>query len=241
VGTGDIVFSASTWQQPMPPQPASARREVIAQVVESISALGPNRLSVAIDGRTAAGKTSFGHEIARSMAELGRQALRASLDDFKRPWREAHLYDRTSGEGYYRNAYDYDAVHRLLLDPAGPRGSGLVALCSIDPITQVDHSAAVVPMASDGVLIVDGVFAFRPELDDVWDLKIWLDVDPELSVRRGTRRDADLEGDADAAEALHRNRYLPSEILYLAEVDPIRAADIVIDNRDFDLPRVVRS
>jgi uridine kinase len=238
---GDIVFSSSTWQQPLPPEPTPARREVVAQVVHSIVALGPNRLRVAIDGLTAAGKTSFGHEVARCIAELGRQALRASLDDFKRPWREAHLYDRTSGEGYYRNAFDYDAVHRLLLEPAEPGGSGLVALCSIDPLTQVDHSETVVPMLNDGVLIVDGVFAFRPELDDVWDLKIWLDVDQELSVRRGRRRDAELEGDANAAEDLHRSRYLPSEMLYLEEVDPLRTADIVIDNRDFDRPRVLRA
>lgn len=235
------VFSSSTWQQPMPPQPTPARRAVIALVVESIEALGSGRLRVAIDGLTAAGKTSFGHEVARGIVDLGRQALRASLDDFKRPWREAHLYDRTSGEGYYRNAFDYDAVHRLLLEPAGPQGSGLVALCSIDPITQIDHSAEVVRMSSDGVLIVDGVFAFRPELDDLWDLRIWLDVDPELSVRRGTERDAELEGDADAAEALHRGRYLASEMLYLDEVDPLRAANIVIDNRAFDLPRLLHS
>jgi uridine kinase len=237
--TGDVVFSSSTWQQPVPPQPTSARREVIAHVVELIDALGSSRLRIAIDGLTAAGKTSFGHEIARAIADLGRQVLRASLDDFKRPWREAHLYDRTSGEGYYRNAFDYDAVHRLLLEPAGPQGSGLVALCSIDPLTQIDHSAKVVPVSSDAVLIVDGVFAFRPELDDLWDLRIWLDVDPELSVRRGTQRDVELEGDADAAELLHRSRYLPSELLYLDEVDPLRAADIVIDNRDFDRPRVL--
>jgi len=32
----------------------------------------------------------------------------ASLDDFKHPWRHAreHGYDRVSGEGYYRNAYE---------------------------------------------------------------------------------------------------------------------------------------
>ena len=236
---GDLVFSSSTWQQPMPPQPSPARRDVVAYVVESIDALGSTRLRVAIDGLTAAGKTSFGHEIARGIADLGRQALRASLDDFKRAWRDAHLYDRTSGEGYYRNAFDYDAARRLLLEPVGPQGPGIVALCSIDPITQIDHAAVVVPMSSDGVLIVDGVFAFRPELNELWDLRIWLDVDPELSVRRGTQRDTELEGDADAAEALHRSRYLPAEMIYLDEVDPRRAADIVIDNRDFGLPRVL--
>jgi hypothetical protein len=38
-------------------------------------------------------------------------------------------------------------------------------LCSIDLLTQVDHSAVVTPAASDAVLIVDGVFAFRPEIN----------------------------------------------------------------------------
>ena len=42
----------------------------------------------------------------------GRATMRASMDDFKYPWRHAreHGYDRISGEGYYRNAYDFGAA-----------------------------------------------------------------------------------------------------------------------------------
>lgn len=69
--------------------------------------------------------------------------LRASLDDFKKPWGERHLYDRESGMGYYRNAYDYPTLVRLLLEPAGRDGSGACVLCSIDPLTQIDHSDVV--------------------------------------------------------------------------------------------------
>ena len=113
-----------------------------------------------------------------------------SLDDFKRPWRESHRYDRLSGEGYYRNVFDPEAVHRLLLDPAAPDGDGAVSLCSIDPLTQLDHAATRTTMPMDGVLLVDGVFACRPELDVCWDLRIWVDIAPELSVqsRREPRR-----------------------------------------------------
>jgi uridine kinase len=95
---------------------------------------------VGIDGRTAAGKTTLGHELASLLADAGRVVLRASLDDFKRPWAERHRYDRVSGQGYYRNAFDLDAIRELLLEPADPTGTGRVALCSIDPITQVDYS-----------------------------------------------------------------------------------------------------
>jgi hypothetical protein len=81
--------------------------------------------------------------------------LRATLDDFKNPWKDRHLYDRESGGGYYRNAYDYDAAKRLLLDPCrSPAGSSAV-LCNIDPLAHQDHSSDTTPLASDAVLVVD--------------------------------------------------------------------------------------
>jgi hypothetical protein len=133
---------------------------------------GPGRLRVGIDGLTASGKTSFGHELADLICHAGRPVLRASLDDFKRPWRDRHLYDRESGEGYYRNAFDYEAVRRLLLKPAGVDESGECVLCAIDPLTQEDHTNVVTWTALDAVLIVDGVFAFRPEINQFWDFRL---------------------------------------------------------------------
>jgi uridine kinase len=237
---GRIERSASTWQQPTPPTAGPERAALVDTLVEMIDGLGPRRLRIAIDGRTAAGKTSLGHELAEGLAGHGRTVLRASLDDFKRPWSEGHLYDRLSGEGYYRNAFDFDAMRALLLEPASPSGDGRVALCSIDPLTQIDHSATATTMPGNAVLIVDGVFACRPEIDRCWDLRIWVEIDAELSVRRGTERDAESEGGADAAEALHRERYLAAEELYLEEVDPRSFVEVIVDNTAFARPRFVR-
>ena len=235
-----VEFSVSTWQQPMPPAPSAERALVLDRLVEMIDSLGDHRLRVAIDGLTAAGKTSLGHEFARGLSRRGRPVFRASLDDFKRPWSERHLYDRESGEGYYRNAFDREAACRLLLDPSGPTADGLVALCSIDPITQIDHSAVKSPMPPNGVLIVDGVFAYRPEINGYWDLRIWLEIDSELSVGRGMERDREMEGNAAQAEALHRDRYLVGELLYIDEVDPRSFVEVIVDNTDFDSPRLLR-
>src|SRR5712691_2816276 len=215
-----VEFSVSTWQQPMPPAPGPTRARVLDRLVDMIDSLGSHRLRVAIDGLTAAGKTSLGHELAHGLSRRGRPVLRASLDDFKRPWNERHRYDRESGEGYYRNAFDREAACRLLLNPSDPTADGLVALCSIDPITQIDHSAVKSPTPANGVLIVDGVFAYRPEINAYWDLRIWIEIDAELSVRRGIERDLEIEGGADEAEALHRDRYLVGELLYIDEVNP---------------------
>ncbi len=165
--------------------------------------------------------------------------MRASMDDFKNPWREARElgYDRVSGEGYYRNAYDFASARELLLRPAGPGGSGQVVLCAHDPLTGEDHRGKAVSAAADAVLIVDSVFALRPEYNDMWDYRIWLEVDAAVSLDRGIARDVEMEGHQEAIRA-HRDRYHAAVRIYLTEVDPLALADLVIDNGDFKNPRI---
>ena len=88
---------------------------------------------------------------------------------------------------------------------------------------------------ADAVLTVDSVFAFRPEYDDAWGFRIWLEIDADLSLTRGVHCDGDREG-RDEAVQLHRDRYGTAEAIYIAEVNPRRRADVVIDNSDFDRP-----
>jgi uridine kinase len=88
------------------------------------------------------------------------------------------------------------------------------------------------------VLVVDSVFAMRPEYDDLWDCRVWLDVSPATSLRRGIARDTHREGGVEAATRLRRDRYHAAELIYLAEADPLSRADLVIDNEDVAAPRV---
>ncbi|AEW94256.1 MULTISPECIES: nucleoside/nucleotide kinase family protein [Streptomycetaceae] len=162
---------------------------------------------------------------------------RATLDDFKKPWRDRHLADRVSGEGCYRDAYDHAAVKRLLLDPCRSPEAAWCALCAIDPLTQRDHSSETTPLAPDAVLVVDGVFAFRPGIDAYRDFRIWLRVDAEPPLRRGAERDQDWAGSG--AEAIHRDRYQVAERIYLEEVDPVPMTDVVVDNSVLARPRIV--
>jgi hypothetical protein len=86
-----------------------------------------------------------------------------------------------------------------------------------------------------------GKTSFGHELhDDLWDYRIWLDIDAELALARGISRDREREGGEDAAARLHRDRYHAAEEIYLAEVQPQDLADIVIDNRVFENPRIMR-
>ncbi len=238
---GAAFESISTWRQSLPAPTSVQRTRLVEKVADRVVLVSPGRLRVIVDGYTASGKTSFGHELAAAIRNLGRATLRASFDDFKKPWSDAREkgYDRVSGEGYYRNAPDFESARDLLLVPSGPNGHGRVVLCAHDPLTGIDHRGHVVEAPVDGVLIVDSVFGMRPEYDRFWDFRVWLDVPTNLALNRGIDRDAGREG-ADESERLHRDRYHAAELIYIDEVDPRSKADVVIDNADFANPFIVR-
>jgi uridine kinase len=113
-----------------------------------------------------------------------------------------------------------------------------VVLCAHDPLTGEDHRDTKVSAPDGAVLPADSAFAFRPEYNDCWEYRIWLDVDAETALRRGIARDSAMEGTAEATR-LHLDRYHAAETIYLAEVRPQALADLIIDNRDFTRPRIL--
>jgi uridine kinase len=82
-------------------------------------------------------------------------------------------------------------------------------------------------LAARGTLIADGVFLQRPELDDLWDLRIWIDVSFEESLRRAEIRDAHYMEDV---RGRYERRYHPGQRLYLEQIDPRSRADIVVSS-----------
>jgi uridine kinase len=86
--------------------------------------------------------------------------------------------------------------------------------------------------------VVDSVFAFRPEYNDLWDYRIWLEVDAEVSLQRGITRDSNAEA-AEEAMRLHRDRYRAAAEIYIAEVGPLSVADTVVRNDNFASPAVL--
>ena len=115
------------------------------------------------------------------------------------------------------------------------------------PPFRLDGAAHPVPVPldpphtapADAILLADGVFLQRPELDRFWDLRIYLDIGLEESLRRGVDRDRHWMGGAAVAERRYRTKYLPGEQRYLAEVRPHERAQIVVDTTDPARPRII--
>jgi uridine kinase len=196
-------------------------------------------MRIAIDGRTAAGKTTLSDELAARIGNRGRPVIRTSIDGFHRPKVERYAKGRYSAQGYYHDARDLPAVTHLLLIPLGPRGDGTYRTASFDlendrPIEQEPRQAA-----ADAVLIVDGTFLQRPELREHWDLTIFLKTSADTAERRAVGRDAAQFGGVDAAHKLYAERYRGAFDLYEGLCAPEDIADVVLTNDDLDRPEIL--
>lgn len=208
----------------------------VASVIVSVRRDRPTR--VAIDGFDAAGKTTLADQLAPLVAASGREAIRVSLDDFHRPRRVRYRQGANSASGYYDDAFDWAQLRASVLDPLGPEGDRVYRRAAFDLAADRPVAAAPEVAEPDAVLLVDGVFLQRRELDGCWDLAIWVDVSLGESIRRGVERDRALHGSAAEARARYETRYAPGQRLYVADVDPAARADVVFDNTDLSAPVV---
>ena len=211
------------------------RYAVVRELAGRVRALRPGeRVAVAVDGFDGAGKTVLADQLAEVLA-ADHDVLRVSIDGFHRP--EAERKRRGRGaDTFYEDSYDYGAFRRAVVEPFR-RG-----LPVTPAVHDVERDRPVHPdpveVGPDTVLLVDGIFLQRPELDGVWDAVVWVDVPFEVSVPRGNARfggglDPDPEADSNA-------RYVGGQRRYLAEADPRGRATWVLDNTDLDRP-VLRS
>jgi len=195
------------------------------------------RVIVAVDGRDGAGKTTFADGWAEVFAETGAAVFRASIDGFHRPRAERYVRGRTSPEGFYRDSFDYATFRRVLIDPfrdgAQTAATTGFQLAAFDVVRDAPVASQWVTAPRDAVLIVDGIFLHRPELRDLWDWSVWLEVPAEVAFARMALRDG---SDPDPA-APSNARYRDGQDLYFREAEPWAAASVVVDNSDLAHPR----
>jgi uridine kinase len=203
----------------MPRIPRS-RRHTLEAIVERTSPVRGRRI-LAIDGVDGAGKSMFADDLVAVMGDTGLSGYRASMDGFHRPRAERYARGRDSAEGYYRDSYDYSAFRRSLVDPFRMGGSAAFVPAVFDVRRNSWLEPEWLTAPEDAVLVVDGIFLHRPELRELWDESIWLEVEPGIAAARLLERDGPTE---------HGERYREGQQLYLEECDPSALATLVVRN-----------
>ncbi len=184
--------------------------EIIARKVEE------RPLKVGIDGRCAAGKTMQADELGQILGGRGFEVLRSSVDGFHHPrerrYRQGEYSAQGYYQGYYEDAYDYGSVASALQEP----------------------------LSANTILVFEGIFVFRSQINTFWEYRILVDVDAATSLARSLVRDTGLIGPADVVRRKFDQRYEPAWQIYVDQEDPEAVADVVINNREVANPQILK-
>ncbi len=209
------------------------RTRMLDNLTARIAALpADHTLRVGVDGPGASGKTTLANELAASLEAAGKSVVRATIDGFHHPRSHRTRQGADSVEGYYQDSFNHQAARKNVLDPLGPGGDGVFRKAVFDfrVDAAVDEPWQRAP--ADAVLIFDGMFLFRPELNDCWDFRIFVHADFHITLERACLRDRDLFGSDDETRRRYHTRYIPGQQHYIDTVTPHALADVVIHNNE---------
>ena len=204
---------------------APERKDTIAALADEIlHNYGRGRVVVAIDGPDGAGTTDFADDVATALRSAGHSAFRASVTDFQRPRAEREARGAHSGEGYYRDSFDYSVLRRVLVEPFRLGGSAAFVTAAFDATRDAQVEPKWLTGPDDAILLIDGVFLNRPELAGLWNYSVWVDVTHEHVAGPGSSE----------AEVARQNE---AQAIYRKEVGPRTRATAIVDNTDINHPR----
>ena len=185
--------------------------EIFKPLFEAIEAAENNgNLIIAIDGGSAAGKTS----IAEVLKEKYGCTVFHADDFFLRT--EQRTPQRLSEPG---GNMDRERLKAEVLEALKKGEPVCYRPFSCQSMSLMDE----VRVEPNAVVVVEGAYSMHPELEEFYGLKVFLDVDPELQKCRILKRNEGKKAE------MFFSRWIPMEQRYFEELKVKERCDIVIE------------
>src|SRR5687767_1481527 len=123
-----------------------------ALAAEILHNYGRGRVVVAVDGLASSGTSAFADDLAEAIRRSDHTVFRASMRDFRPPLLLNHADVSEAPE----DAYDYQTVRRVLLEPFRDGGTGSFVLAAFDAQRNAQIEQKWMTAKPDSILILDG-------------------------------------------------------------------------------------
>jgi uridine kinase len=177
--------------------------DAVALICDIAARRPDETLWVGVDGRGAAGKSTF----AARLADVSARVRVVHVDDFAGPRVQT---------------WDHARFEREVASPLRAGRSARYQRWDWDH----DEGAEWHVIAPGSVVVVEGVSATRADVSVPWTVRVWVDAPRDVRLRRA------LERDGSAMMARWLEDWMPSEESYIARERPERNADLQIDGTD---------
>ena len=165
---------------------------------------------VGINGIDCSGKTTFAKSVSKYFTHHKIENDHLDIDNFNNPPIESETYKAFVSDSW--DEEDLNKYYELIINYS-------------DAIRAVSESKK-----KYSLVILEGIFIYKPQLVDLFDLKIYLDIDISLGRKRFAERRS-LKQDKRPFE-IYDEIWMLSHIRYESEVHPTRISDLVIDYND---------
>jgi len=170
--------------------------------------------AVGINGIDCSGKTTFAKAMSKYFSYYKIVNNHLDIDTFNNPVIESETYKAFVSDSW--DEEDLNKYYKLIINYS-------------DAIRAVSESKKIYP-----IVILEGIFIYKPQLADLFDLKIYLDIDISLGRKRFAKRRS-LKQDKRPFE-IYDEIWMLSYIRYESEVHPKQISDLVIDYNDESKP-----
>jgi uridine kinase len=169
---------------------------------------------VGINGIDCSGKTTFAKSVSKYFTHHKIENGCLDIDNFNNRAIESETYKAFVSGSW--DEKDLNKYYKLIINYS-------------DAIRAVSEYKKKYPL-----VILEGIFIYKPQLADLFDLKIYLDIDISLGRKRFAERRS-LKQDKRPFE-IYDEIWMLSHIRYESEVHPKRISNLVIDCNDESKP-----
>jgi uridine kinase len=209
-------FSAVSW------------RRVLDAIARKRGAVAPDRaVLVGISGIDASGKGFITQKLADRLRAGGWNVAAISADDWLN-LPDVCINRDNYAEHFYEHAMRFGEMFgRLIIPLKQKREISLTADCADAKATS--YRKQCYKFRNIDVMLLEGIFLFKPEYRDHLDFKIWIECSFETALQRATERSQEGLPPAETLKAF-KTIYFPAQLIHLARDNPREAADHVLTN-----------
>ncbi len=182
---------------------------------------------IGIDGLGGAGKSTISETICNELENSAIHTILLHIDDFIHTKEIRYNSSYPEWQCYYELQwkYDYfiDTVKKL---KHGINNEHEIELYDKDNDSYFTKSYSVKKRT---VIVVEGIFLQREELQGIFDYMIYIDVPENVRMRRVLKRDTYIGNEQQIVDK-YENRYFPAERYYFKKYAPDHTANYVIHN-----------
>jgi uridine kinase len=202
--------------------------EVIRKILERRARVPDTRsVLVGISGIDGCGKGYLARQFEARLALHGVTPAIVNVDGWLN-LPEKRFDQSAPAKNFYENAIRFDEFFKRLVLPLRDRRS-LYLVAEFVEETASHYRKHTYDFKDVSVVLVEGIFLFKPQYRDYFDLTIWIDCSFPTALARAINRAQEGLSAANTIAA-YDTIYFPAQRIHLAHDNPREHADVIIEN-----------